>query len=274
MSQIAWLDNANPIFPRTDQAHSDPNGLLAAGGNLSTQTLLNAYTQGIFPWYSDGQPILWWSPSPRMTLKPQEAHFGRSLRKLAKKKHFEISVDTQFTQVMCLCADITRADQDGTWITDEIIEAYTALHTLGFAHSVESWHDGQLVGGLYGVAIGNAFFGESMFSLVSGASKIAFASLIVQLNAWNYTLIDCQMHTEYLASFGAQEADRQIFEKQLSQAIPKGITKDRTKNTPDTRIPSAKNWQRNWQLPKYGYDGVNLNDALKHIKEQTNEAQS
>lgn len=266
MSQIPWLDNSTPIFPSTDQARTDPNGLLAAGGNLSTQTLLSAYTQGIFPWYSDGQPILWWSPSPRMILKPQEAHFGRSLRKLAKKKLFDISADTQFTQVMCLCADIARTNQDGTWITDEIIEAYSALHTLGFAHSIEAWHNGQLVGGLYGVAIGNAFFGESMFSLMSGASKIAFASLVVQLNAWGYTLIDCQMHTEYLASFGAQEADRHIFEKQLSLSTEKGAR--------GPQIAHKQNWQKNWQLPKHGYDGVNLSDALKHIEEQTNETHS
>jgi len=272
MSQIAWLDNAAPVFPSTDQAHTEPNGLLAAGGNLSTKTLLNAYTQGIFPWYSDGQPILWWSPSPRMILKPQEAHFGRSLRKLARKKLFEISVDTQFTQVMCLCADIARTDQDGTWITDEIIEAYSALHSLGFAHSIEAWHNGQLVGGLYGVAIGNAFFGESMFSLMSGASKIAFTSLVVQLNAWGYTLIDCQMHTEYLASFGAQETDRHTFEKQLARATQEEASTQ--KDVHNTRISHKQHWQTNWQLPKYGYDGVNLDDALKHIKEQTNEAHS
>ena len=272
MSQIVWLDDSTPVFPNTDQANTEPNGLLAAGGNLSTKTLINAYAQGIFPWYSDGQPILWWSPSPRMILKPQEAHFGRSLRKLAKKKHFEIRVNTQFTHVMYLCADIARTDQDGTWITDEIIEAYSALHTSGFAHCVEAWHDGQLVGGLYGVAIGNAFFGESMFSLMSGASKIAFASLVVQLNAWGYTLIDCQMHTEYLASFGAQEVERHSFERQLALATQK--EEHIHKQTPDTPTPDKHNWQKNWQLPKHGYDGVNLDDALKHIREQANEAHS
>ena len=277
MSQLAWLDDTHPTFPPTTQALSDPNGLLAAGGNLQPSTLLAAYSRGIFPWYSNGQPILWWSPSPRMTLQPSAAHFGRSLRKLAKKHIFEISVDEQFSEVMSHCANIKREGQDGTWITEDILEAYVRLHDAGYAHSIEAWHNDKLVGGLYGVAIGKAFFGESMFSLMSGASKMAFSSLIVQLNAWGYTMVDCQMHTNYLASFGATEIQREKFEKNLTNAIQPCATNQSLQNQitsngdtyiapPQTPPIHIVNWQKQWQLPKYGYDGLNLNDTICHVK--------
>lgn len=218
MNQLAWLDSSLN-FPDTQDALVDPNGLLAAGGDLSGERLLHAYSKGIFPWYSDDQPILWWSPSPRMMLKPEQLHLGRSTRKLLKKHNFMIRVDSAFKDVIKNCAAVERYDQDGTWITDDIMSAFVNLHNQGHAHSIEAWQDGKLVGGLYGLAIGGAFFGESMFSTVSGASKVAFIFLAQALKRWQFTLIDCQIHTQYLASLGAAEVPRREFEKQLTQSV-------------------------------------------------------
>ncbi|MFL0809171.1 MAG: leucyl/phenylalanyl-tRNA--protein transferase [Agarilytica sp.] len=218
MSQLAWL-NESLEFPDTSNALDDPDGLLAVGGDLSQARLLNAYRRGIFPWYSEGQPILWWSPSPRLVLIPTELHIGRSNRKLLNKQEFEIRINTAFDEVMHHCAAIPRDGQDGTWIMEEMIEAYVELNKAGYAHSVETWRDGKLVGGLYGLALGKAFFGESMFSLQSGASKVAFISLAKTLERWQYHLIDCQIHTDYLASFGAKEIPRKAFEAELDRAV-------------------------------------------------------
>ena len=219
MTDLPWLDEYNPNFPNTRQALLDPNGLLAVGGSLSVNSLVKAYSLGIFPWFSDDQPILWWSPSPRMVLNPKDTHFPRSLKKLARKTPFKITCDTCFSEVIDACSDIDRPDQDGTWITDEMRDAYLDMHDAGYAHSIEAWQEGKLVGGLYGIALGGAFFGESMFSGVSGASKIAFATLSEQLKEWGFVLIDCQIHTAYLESFGAQEIERNVFEKKLHKAL-------------------------------------------------------
>lgn len=215
-----WLDPLNPEapFPPVELALREPDGLLALGGDLSPQRLLNAYAHSIFPWYSDGQPILWWSPDPRLVLLPENLHIGRSLRKTLRKQPFRLTLDTAFEQVITNCAE-SRRDQEGTWITDEMQQAYIHLHSLGFAHSVEAWDDQQLVGGLYGVALGRAFFGESMFTRRADASKLAFVHFVHQLSDWGYQLIDCQVYTEHLARFGAREMPRSEFIDRLETAI-------------------------------------------------------
>lgn len=215
-----WLDPTDPTapFPPVDWALDEPNGLLAAGGDLQPQRLLNAYAQGIFPWFSEGQPILWWSPDPRLVLYPQQLHVPRSLKKTLNKRPFRLSLDSAFGRVMDGCA-APRPDQDGTWITPGMRAAYLQLHELGYAHSVEAWLDEELVGGLYGVALGRAFFGESMFTRRPDASKIAFVSLVHQLQRWDYRLIDCQVYTGHLARFGAEEIPRQRFIEELKQAV-------------------------------------------------------
>ncbi len=218
MSQLIWLDDSLE-FPATQTALEDPDGLLAVGGDLSVPRLIAAYRQGIFPWYSDGQPILWWSPSPRTVLMPSELHIGRSNRKLLNTSPFTVTVDHAFEAVIQHCAHAPREGQDGTWITDEMMEAYIALHRAGHAHSVETWHNDHLVGGLYGVSLGAMFFGESMFSAVSGASKVAFMHFVHALQQWGYAMIDCQMHTEHLAAFGAHNLPRHAFESNLAAAI-------------------------------------------------------
>lgn len=205
-------------FPPVEQALSEPNGLLVAGGDLSPQRLLEAYSKGIFPWFNEDDPILWWSPDPRMVLFPHELKISRSLRKTLKKRHYQIRSDYNFIQVMHACAS-PRKDHAGTWIHPEMIAAYTALHEMGLAHSVETWIDGNLVGGLYGVALGKMFFGESMFSYVTDASKIAFVHLVKQLQYWNFGLIDCQVKTGHLASLGAREIPRAEFSQTLSTLI-------------------------------------------------------
>jgi leucyl/phenylalanyl-tRNA---protein transferase len=192
--------------------------LLAAGGDLSPERLRAAYGQGIFPWFSDDQPILWWSPDPRMVLYPGELRTPRSLAKKLKHKIFEVRVDTAFRQVMQACAE-PRPDQAGTWITGQMVDAYCVLHELGLAHSVESWRDGQLAGGLYGVALGRAFFGESMFARESDASKTAFVHLVQHLRDHDYGIIDCQMRTPLLASFGAREIPRSQFVAALAELV-------------------------------------------------------
>jgi leucyl/phenylalanyl-tRNA--protein transferase len=209
-----------PIFP--DPELATPDGLLAVGGDLSTERLLAAYRQGIFPWYSGNEPILWWSPEPRLILEPAEIHISQSLRKVLRQKKFEITFDTEFAQVIQQCASARRKGEHGTWITPEMQAAYIRLHELGFVHSVESWLQSKLVGGLYGVSLGRGFFGESMFSPVANASKVALVALCQLLQRWEFHFIDCQITTAHLLSLGAKEINRQEFLRRLqaSQAYP------------------------------------------------------
>lgn len=207
-----------PAFPAPTAA--SPEGLLAIGGDLAPARLLAAYRSGIFPWYNPGQPILWWCPDPRAVLFPRHLHVSRSLRKTVRQGRFQVTFDTAFARVIAGCAG-PRAQYPagGTWITPEMQEAYLQLHELGYAHSVEAWRDGQLRGGLYGVALGAAFFGESMFSLEADASKVAFAQAVWQLDAWGYEVIDCQMESAHLARFGAQSIPRSAFLEILGAAV-------------------------------------------------------
>jgi leucyl/phenylalanyl-tRNA---protein transferase len=206
-----------PIFPPPDYA--DPSGLLAVGGDLSNERLLEAYRLGIFPWYSDDQPILWWSPDPRLVLDPEDFKIPRSLRKILQKGVFQVTFDHAFEQVIQACAVVPRAAQNGTWITEEMQKAYINLHGLGYAHSVESWFGGKLTGGLYGVSLGKAFFGESMFHLKTDASKVALATLVEKLKSWDFHFIDSQMTTEHMVRLGAKEVPRRIFLKRLQSAL-------------------------------------------------------
>ena len=212
---IPWLHRDTP-FPPLELALAEPNGLLAAGGDLSTERLLEAYRQGVFPWFNAGEPILWWSPDPRMVLFPDEFKVSRSLRRRLRRDDYAIRVDTAFEAVMRACAE-PRAGQDGTWISEAMIAAYGRLHAAGHAHSVETWIDGELVGGLYGIALGRAFFGESMFTRVTDGSKLALAHLVAQLKRWQYGLIDCQMVTGHLASLGARPIPRGVFSARLAE---------------------------------------------------------
>ena len=222
MPDIPWLDNIDPPFPDVTQALTDPDGLLAAGGDLTTARLLSAYQQGIFPWYEEDQPVLWWSPDPRCVIYPEQMHVSRSLKKTLTKTAFKITFDSAFSEVMAQCANL-RIDQDGTWITAEIITAFEQLHELGVAHSVEVWEVNDdkyhLVGGLYGLAMGKVFFGESMFSRRPNASKIAFYYLCQQLKIWQFNLIDCQVDSEHLQSLGAKKINRDEFITHLEEAI-------------------------------------------------------
>lgn len=208
----------NHTFPPVTQALRSPNGLLAAGGDLSPARLLEAYRHGIFPWFSAGEPILWWSPDPRMVLFPNEFRISHSLRKTLFKKGFEMRIDSAFEQVMRSCA-APREGANGTWIHEEMIAAYCELHRQGYAHSVETWMDGKLAGGLYGMSVGRMFYGESMFSFKTDASKIALAHLSAQLERWNFGMIDCQMNTPHLASLGAREIPRSEFIARLQELI-------------------------------------------------------
>ena len=212
IDSLYWLpeDDDETGFPPVALALRDPDGLLAFGGNLSLPRLLYAYSQGIFPWYSEGQPIMWWSPDPRAILFPDELKISRSLRKTLKKAPYRITLDTAFADVMDACAE-PRDEDAGTWITDEMKSAYYDLHQQGHAHSVEAWQNGELVGGLYGVAIGKVFFGESMFTRCTDASKIAFVHLVQQLKKWGYAVIDCQVHSGHLSSLGAVNIPRTEF---------------------------------------------------------------
>jgi leucyl/phenylalanyl-tRNA---protein transferase len=214
---IPWLHPAQP-FPPLQCALREPNGLLAAGADLSPARLIEAYRHGIFPWYSAGEPILWWSPDPRMVLQPERIKVSRSLSKTLRRGDFTVSADLAFDQVIVGCSQ-PRDDQPGTWITEEMRHAYCALHEAGVAHSIEVWRGGQLAGGLYGIAIGRAFFGESMFSRVSDASKIALVALARQLARWEFGLIDCQMNTPHLASMGAGEITRNEFARRLVELV-------------------------------------------------------
>ncbi len=205
-------------FPLLNTALSTPNGLLAVGGDLSPQRLIEAYRRGIFPWFNEGEPVLWWSPDPRMVLFPGELKISRSLRKALKKGNYEIRVDSAFSQVMQACAK-PRKERSGTWIHAKMISAYVALHEMGVAHSVEVWAGGELTGGLYGVAQGRMFFGESMFSRVSDASKIAFVHLVKQLERRGFSMIDCQMKTAHLASLGGREIPRNEFGQKIKELV-------------------------------------------------------
>jgi leucyl/phenylalanyl-tRNA---protein transferase len=216
---ITWLDLDDP-FPPTEQALADPNGLLAAGADLSPERLVDAYAHGIFPWFNEGDPVLWWSPDPRMVLFVDELHVSRSLRRVMQSGDFTVTADRAFADVVAGCA-APRADHDGTWITDEMTDAYRRLFERGIAHSVEVWRGGQLVGGLYGVALGRMFYGESMFSRASNASKVALVRLVRQLQHWDFELIDCQMSTTHLASLGAREIPRADFARHVRRLVPK-----------------------------------------------------
>lgn len=206
-----------------DLALEDPDGLLAAGGGLSVPWLVHAYRQGIFPWYEAGQPILWWSPDPRMVLYPDELRVSRSLAKFLRKGAFQVTFDTCFPEVIKACAE-SRADTAGTWITDEMQAAYGKLFDAGIAHSVEVWDADQLVGGLYGVAQGKVFFGESMFSKTSNASKVGFVHLVKQLAIWGFTLVDCQVSSQHLESLGAVEISRKEFCAYLERYVDSKTT--------------------------------------------------
>lgn len=214
---IPWLEPGDP-FPPVETALRDPNGLLAAGGDLSTERLLQAYEQGIFPWFGDDDPVLWWTPDPRMVLFTNELHVSRSLRKTVRSRRFRVTADTAFADVMAACAE-PRAGQDGTWITPAVLDAYTTLARLGYAHSIEVWEGDALVGGLYGVALGRIFFGESMFSRRSDASKVGLVHLVRQLRRWGVPLVDCQMSTGHLASLGARNVSRGEFGAVLSRHV-------------------------------------------------------
>jgi leucyl/phenylalanyl-tRNA--protein transferase len=204
-------------FP--DPETADPDGLLACGGNLEVDTLLSAYTQGIFPWYSEGSPILWWSPDPRLVLLPENYKASRSLLQTIKKNIFEVRFDSGFEQVIFQCAHVKRKGQSGTWITREMQEAYIRLHRAGHAHSAETYYNNKLVGGLYGVSIGAAFFGESMFYIMRDASKVAFYYLMNRLYQWKYKLVDAQQTTGHLKSMGAEEISRKNFLDLLTEAL-------------------------------------------------------
>lgn len=206
-----------PIFPRPDRA--DPSGLLAVGGDLSVDRLVKAYEQGIFPWYVAGQPILWWSPDPRCVLETTALHVSRSLRNRLRKNGFEIRFDTAFADVVQACAATPRRDQDGTWITEEMDAAYNQLHEHGYAHSVETWADDRLVGGLYGVFLGRVFFGESMFSRMPDASKAAMVALVDFLRKREVELIDCQVTSEHLLTLGAREIPRAEFLRRVEAGV-------------------------------------------------------
>lgn len=215
---IHWLDaSADSPFPTVEQATS--HGLLAAGGDLSVTRLLNAYRLGIFPWFNAHDPILWWSPNPRMVFHTDNLHVSKSLKKVLHRKSFNITFDQDFITVMQACAaprlSKIPVEQHETWIHNEMIAAYTELHQAGYAHSVECWQDGQLVGGIYGVAIGKMFFGESMFSFKTNASKIVLVALAQQLRQWGYPLIDCQVYSEHLSRLGAVTMPREQFIQQV-----------------------------------------------------------
>lgn len=219
--RLPFLDPSNPDedFPAIDSALAEPDGLLVAGGCLSSQRIIKAYQQGIFPWYSPGEPILWWSPNPRLVLFPDKLKISRSLRKTIRKEVFKLTYNQAFPQVMQYCA-APREKESGTWINEEMYLAYTQLHQQGIAHSFEAWFNDELIGGLYGIAIGQVFFGESMFHRKTDASKVAFCSLVQQLAEWGYQLIDCQVRTDHLTSLGAEEIKRDHFSKLLKQYCP------------------------------------------------------
>lgn len=225
---LPWLGHSL-TFPPLNEALTEPNGLIAAGGDLSPERILAAYRHGIFPWFAPGDPILWWSPDPRMILVPGEFRRTRSLTKTLRNTDYEVRFDSAFPEVITACASTPRAGQNGTWISDDMVTAYSELHRLGYAHSVETWRDGRLIGGLYGLAIGRAFFGESMFARATDASKIALAHLVELLRTRDFGIIDCQMETAHLASLGARPIPRRDFAAQLDTLCASG--------------PSAASWR-------------------------------
>ena len=210
------LTDTDTPFPQVELALTDPNGLIGVGGELTTKRLIDAYQQGIFPWYSEGEPVIWYSPNPRMVITPNKLHISKSLQKTLNRQNFEIKVDQNFTQVMSQCRSVIRKDQEGTWIDDEMIKAYSALHLSGLAHSIEVFKGDELVGGLYGVSMGKVFFGESMFSLERDASKIAFVYLLKNMD---YDLVDCQVENPHLKSLGAFNIERSAFIKLLKDLL-------------------------------------------------------
>lgn len=220
-----YLLNEEIAFPPPEEAEED--GLLAVGGDLSPQRLLTAYSRGIFPWYSEDSPILWWSPDPRLILIPDELKVSRSLRQVMQKQVFAITMDRDFPCVIANCAAVQRKGQQGTWITGQMREAYIGLYEAGYAHSVEAWYEGELMGGLYGIALGGAFFGESMFARMSNASKVAFATLVQWLKKRGYVMIDCQVTTSHLVSLGAREVPRSTFMDLLGHALRLPLRKGR-----------------------------------------------
>jgi leucyl/phenylalanyl-tRNA--protein transferase len=215
---IPWLGPRTP-FPPLDAALDDPNGLLAASPDLTPARLVDAYSRGIFPWYSDDQPVLWWSPDPRMVLFIDSFRVSRSLRRVVKEERFDIRVDTAFRQVIEACAAVARPGQSGTWITPAVVDAYCALRERGCAHSVEAWYGDRPVGGLYGVALGRMFFGESMYAIEPDASKVALVHLVGMLRAREFPLIDCQQETAHLARFGAEPIPRKEFAGHLAALV-------------------------------------------------------
>lgn len=238
---LTWLGPADP-FPPVERALRNPNGLLAAGADLSSARLLAAYRRGIFPWYSGDEPILWWSPDPRMVLYCAELKVSRSLDKNRRNKRYELRIDTAFREVLAGCAGpragsgATSADGGGTWLGEDMRRAYARLHRAGHAHSFETWRDGELVGGLYGVAIGRMFYGESMFSRATDASKVALVALVEELRARGFPLVDCQVRTPLLASLGAREIPRRSFLREIAALVhydePPGKWSRTTANVP------------------------------------------
>ncbi len=233
-----FLSNTSPDFPPVDSALIEPSGLLAIGGDLSPERLISAYRQGIFPWYSADQPILWWSPDPRCVLYPHQLNISRSLRKTLKNQKFTVSYDTAFDQVLAGCR-APRVYEENTWITDPMAKAYQQLHRLGYAHSVETWLNGELVGGLYGLSMGKLFFGESMFSRVSDASKVAFVYLVKNLAAYDFPLIDCQLANDHLLSLGASSISRIEFIAYLKTYLNQPIQ------------PEKNPWLHPWTFTSY-----------------------
>ncbi len=229
---IAFLPAHATCFPSVDSALKEPDGLLAVGGNLNVETLLLAYRGGIFPWYNDGDPLLWWSPSQRMVFTPGKLHISRSLGKLLRKNRYLVTFNHNFSALIKTCARCYQA-KEGTWITADMIAAYTTLHQSGYAHSVEVWRDCDLVGGLYGVAIGQVFFAESMFSKESNTSKVALVALSEQLARWQFQLVDCQNYSTHLASLGGRLISRESYIKYLGMYCP--------------RDSACANWQMKWQ---------------------------
>jgi leucyl/phenylalanyl-tRNA--protein transferase len=211
----------NLLFPPPALARED--GLLAVGGDLSVERLLLAYQHGIFPWYSPGEPILWWSPNPRLVLFPEEFHLSKRLARTIRQQIFRVTFDTDFRRIIRACAETRRKEGEGTWLNEEMIEAYCRLHELGHAHSVECWQGEELAGGLYGVSLGAVFFGESMFSLVPDSSKVALAGLVDRLKGWDFELIDCQVGTGHLQRLGAREISGEEFSHRLAQAVARPI---------------------------------------------------
>ena len=215
---LTWLQRDSLTFPPLNKALREPNGLLAAGGDLRPERLVQAYRHGCFPWFQDGQPILWWSPDPRTVLLPDELHISRSLAKVLRQGRYQVTFDHAFAEVIRACA-APRSYAAETWITSPMQNAYLELHKRGVAHSVEVWCGGELTGGLYGLAMGQLFFGESMFSRGDNASKVGFVSLVQHLKDWGFVLIDCQMQTDHLLSLGAQTISRAEFSRYLSQHL-------------------------------------------------------